>query len=225
MLQRFFDIFFSGVALVCLLPVLAPIAVVLRVTGEHEIFFFQRRIGKDRKEFKLYKFATMLKDSPNLGTKTITIKNDPRVLPFGRLLRKTKVNELPQLLNVFLGDMSVIGPRPLTVQTFSAYAPEIQGLITSVRPGLSGIGSIVFRSEEEIMQGTKASPEFYNTVIAPYKGALETWYVTQKSISLYFIAICLTVWSVLHPTTKAPWSFLRGLPEPPEELRGILGYP
>ena len=133
----------------------------------------------------------MIKDSPNIGTGTVTIKEDPRVLPFGKFLRRTKINELPQLLNIFFGDMSVIGPRPLTPQTFNYYASETQNIISKVRPGLSGIGSIVFRGEEEIMEGTSASVDFYNNVIAPYKGSLEEWFVVNKNLSIYFKLILL----------------------------------
>ena len=111
-MQRLFDIIFSGIALVLLSPLLLPLMFILRVTGEGEIFFPQSRVGRGGKHFKLYKFATMLKDSPNMGTGTVTVKNDPRILPIGGFLRKTKVNELPQLINIFNGDMSVIGPRP-----------------------------------------------------------------------------------------------------------------
>ena len=111
MMERFFDVIFSGLALLVLSPLLVPIVLILMFSGEGEIFFFQERIGKDGKVFKLFKFATMLKDSPNIGTGTVTMKGDPRILPVGKFLRKTKINELPQLLNIFFGDMSVIGPQ------------------------------------------------------------------------------------------------------------------
>ena len=171
-MERFFDILFSGAALLILSPILIPILIILKLTGEGEIFFLQERVGIRGRKFKLFKFATMLKNSPNIGTGTVTLKGDPRVLPVGRFLRKTKINELPQLLNIFLGDMSVIGPRPLTVETFEAYSNNTQNLIKQVRPGLSGIGSIIFRNEEEIMHGANASIVFYTNVIAPYKGCL-----------------------------------------------------
>ena len=103
-MQRFFDILFSGFALLVLSPLLVPVMSILKLTGEGYIFYVHPRIGRDGKIFKLLKFATMLKDSPNLGTGDITINNDPRVLPFGRILRKTKINELPQLINIFIGD-------------------------------------------------------------------------------------------------------------------------
>lgn len=223
-MERFFDILFSGIALLFFTPLLIPVAIVLKLTGEGEVFFLQERIGKGGKKFKLFKFATMLKNSPNIGTGTVTMRDDPRVLPVGKFLRKTKINELPQLFNIFIGDMSVIGPRPLTIQTFRAYSQNIQGLIEQVRPGLSGVGSIIFRGEEEIMHGASASVDFYANVIAPYKGALEEWFVLNKSLYVYFVAIFITVWTVLIPSTKIAWQVFKDLPKPPTELRQALNY-
>ena len=221
---RFFDIIFSMLALLVLSPLLIPIVLILRFTGEGEIFFLQKRIGKDGKTFKLFKFATMVKDSPNIGTGTVTMKDDPRVLPVGKFLRKTKINELPQLLNIFFGDMSVIGPRPLTAETFSSYSGRTQSIIKQVRPGLSGIGSIIFRGEEEIMHGATASVNFYENIIAPYKGKLEEWFVNNKGIYIYFVAIFITIWAVLYSKTKIAWRVFKDLPEPPNELKKPLNY-
>ena len=223
-MERFFDILFSGLALLMLSPLLVPIVIILKFTGEGEVFFLQERLGKDGNLFKLFKFATMLKDSPNLGTGTVTMRGDPRVLPIGKFLRKTKINELPQLLNIFFGDMSVIGPRPLTIQQFGFYSNSIQAVIKQVRPGLSGVGSIIFRGEEDIMHGATASVDFYGKVIAPYKGALEVWFCSNKSLYIYFIAIFTTLWAVLFPNTKLPWVVFKGLPEPPNELKLALNY-
>ena len=223
-MQRTFDVLFSLTALAILAPFFFLIILILKCTGEGEIFFTQSRVGKSGKSFKLYKFATMLKDSPNLGTGTVTLLNDPRILPFGSILRKTKINELPQLLNIFFGDMSVIGPRPLTTQTFGAYSESTQRFITQVRPGLSGVGSIIFRGEEEIMHGATASIEFYANVIAPYKGALEEWFVTNKSLYIYFVAIFTTVWAVFFPSTKIVWRVFKDLPEPPKDLIEALNF-
>ena len=191
--QRILDIFFSGLALLFLSPLLLPIALLLRLTGEGEIFFLQERVGKDGKPFKLYKFATMLKNSPNIGTGTVTMKNDPRVLPMGRFLRKTKINELPQLLNIFLGDMSVVGPRPQARKNFNAFPQQLQEIIVKVKPGLSGLGPIVFRGEEDILADHAGSVDFYDNVIAPYKGQVEAWYVRNQSLSTYFLVIFVTL--------------------------------
>lgn len=224
-MQRVFDVFFSGLALLVLSPLLIPIVIALRLSGEGEIFYLQERLGKDGAPFKLFKFATMLKNSPNMGTGTVTMKGDPRVLPLGKFLRKTKINELPQLLNIFFGDMSVIGPRPLTRQTFSAYSATTQAVVAQVRPGLSGVGSIVFRQEEEILAGEAGSMAFYQNVIAPYKGAVEEWYVAHQGLWTYFTAIWVTVWVVLFPHSSLPWRAFASLPEPPLALKKALNYP
>lgn len=223
-MERFFDIFFSILALLVLFPLLIPIIVILKFSGEGEVFFLQERIGRDGKSFSLFKFATMLKDSPNLGTGTVTMRDDPRVLPVGKFLRTTKINELPQLLNIFFGDMSLIGPRPLTAQTFSSYSESTQAVLSQVRPGLSGVGSIIFRGEESLMHGETASVDFYDNVIAPYKGELEEWFVANKSLYIYFAAILITVWVVIFSKTDAVWSLFKELPKPPEELKLALGY-
>jgi len=223
-MERFFDILFSGLALLVLSPLIVPMVIILKCSGEGEVFFLQERIGKEGAVFKLFKFATMLKDSPNIGTGTVTMRGDPRVLPVGQFLRRTKINELPQLLNIFFGDMSVIGPRPLTAQTFGSYSDSTQEVIKKVRPGLSGVGSIIFRGEEDIMHGATASVDFYDNVIAPYKGALEEWFVSNKNLYIYFMAIFMTVWAVLFPKTKVAWAVFKGLPEPPEQLKLALNY-
>jgi lipopolysaccharide/colanic/teichoic acid biosynthesis glycosyltransferase len=223
-MERFFDILFSGLAVLILSPLLVPIVVILKFSGEGEVFFFQERIGKDGKLFKLFKFATMLKNSPSLGTGTVTMKDDPRVLPFGKFLRKTKINELPQILNIVFGDMSIVGPRPLTEQTFSSYSDTTQATIKQVRPGLSGVGSIIFRGEEDIMHGANASVDFYDNSIAPFKGALEEWFVANKSLNIYFKVIFVTVLVVLIPKTKVPWKIFKGLPVPPKELKLALDF-
>jgi len=224
-MQRFFDVLFSGLALLVLSPLLAPIAVVLRFSGEGEIFFLQERVGKDGKPFKLYKFATMLKNSPNMGTGTVTLKGDPRVLPVGKFLRKTKINELPQLLNIFIGDMSVVGPRPQAHRCFNAFPVDLQRVIVQVKPGLSGIGPIVFRGEEDILADHAGSVEFYDNMIAPYKGQVEAWYVDHQTLFTYFAVIFVTVWVVLLPSSSLAWRVFTGLPVPPDKLRGPLNYP
>lgn len=224
-MQRFFDILFAGAAILLLSPLLIPIVIVLRFTGEGEIFFLQQRIGRGGKPFDLFKFATMLKNSPNMATGTVTVKSDPRILPVGRFLRDTKINEIPQLLNVLFGDMSLIGPRPLTRQTFGAYSPETQHIVTKVRPGLSGIGSVIFRGEENILADANGSVAFYNEVIAPYKGALERWYVEHHNLRTYFTLIFATLWVVLFPGSQLAWRLYRDLPEPPDRLKPLLNHP
>ncbi len=221
-MRRFFDILFSGTALVVLSPLLVPVVIILRFTGEGEIFYKQKRVGKDGKMFSLLKFATMLKDSPFMGTQTVTIKDDPRILPFGKFLRKTKINELPQLINVLMGDMSLIGPRPQTRRCFLAFPNNAQLAILKVRPGLSGIGSIVFRDEESMLDDKKDRIYFYDNVIAPYKGELEEWYVNHQDLNTYFKLIGLTIWVVIFPDSKIYKEIFNDLPKPPKELEEYI---
>jgi len=218
-MQRFFDIFFSGLALLALAPLLIPIMIILKFTGEGEIFFTQQRVGKDGEMFGLLKFATMLKDSPNIGTGTITVKGDPRVLPFGKFLRKSKINELPQLINILKGEMSVIGPRPQDLRCFVVFNKEDQENIKQVRPGLSGIGSIFFRDEETILDRAEDKEEFYDKVISPYKGVIESWYVKNQTIFLYFQLIWLTVIVVLFSDKEVEYNrIFKNFPKTPKEL-------
>lgn len=222
-MQRFFDILFSGLALIVFSPFLIPVAIILKLTGEGEIFYVQQRVGKDGVMFGLLKFATMLKDSPNMTTGTVTVKDDPRVLPIGRFLRKTKINELPQLLNIFLGDMSVIGPRPQANRCFLAFPKVSQEAIKKVKPGLSGIGSIVFRDEENILHNHEIDRlEYYDNIIAPYKGELEQWYVENNNLYSYFMLIGLTVWVVMFSKSKIYKSVFPNLPKPPKELEDLI---
>ena len=224
-MTRLFDMLFSFLAIAVLSPLFILVMLILKMTGEGEVFFMQNRVGKDGKTFGLLKFVTMLKDSPNIGTRTVTVKGDPRILPVGSVLRKTKINELPQLLNILLADMSVIGPRPLTNDSFSAYPRTTQDLIKKVRPGLSGIGSIIFREEEEILSGQNRGIDFYKNILAPYKGKREEWFVEHNSIKIYFAAILITLWVVISPKSPLPWLIFKNLPTPPDQLKDLLNFP
>ena len=225
-MQRSFDIFFSLIAIIFLSPLLSLVIIILRLTGEGEIFFVQSRIGLNQSKFGLIKFATMKKDSPNIGAGNLTIKDDPRVLPFGKYLRKTKINELPQLFNIFRGEMSLIGPRPLTKISFDAYDRVSQDIISKVPPGLSGLGSIFFRDEESMLKGESVSIDLYNRVIAPYKASLEIWYVRNRSIKLYFTLIISTLWVVLRANSNVTekWKIFQDIPKPRKELKDLMKY-
>ena len=209
-----FDFLFSLILVIIFLPFFLPIIVLLRFTGEGEIFYFQKRIGLNNKYFYIWKFATMLKNSPNMGTGSITLRNDPRVTPIGKYLRKTKINELPQIMNVLIGDMSFVGPRPLVDKTFNAYPEEIQKVVYNVKPGLTGIGSVIFRDEEKLISESDLEPhEFYQKVIAPYKGALEMWYLENQSFLTDLKILFLTAWVIFFPHSSLPYKLFRDLPQ------------
>ena len=218
--KRLFDLAISAVAIFVLSPLLLVIAIILAVTGEGEIFYSQPRIGYQKRYFRLWKFATMLKESPNLAGGYLTVRDDPRVTRVGHWLRKTKLNELPQLINVLLGDMSLVGPRPLVDETFEAYNAEEQQIVSSLKPGVTGIGSIIFRDEETLLSRTNMPPrEFYFQHIAPYKAALERWYAKHLTFWNDVKLLFLTVWVIFVPKTALPFKVLRDLPPKPNALR------
>jgi len=214
MAKRLFDVLFSAAALLAFLPFGLIIAAVLKVTGEGEVFYRQQRVGKDGKLFGVLKFATMLEGSEKMGTGLLTVTNDPRVLPFGVFLRKTKLNEVPQLWNVLKGEMSIIGPRPQAQPHFDLFSPSAQKEILTVRPGLSGIGSIVFRNEEEMLGNAgSAASELYARDIAKHKGELEVWYVRNRAFVKDIVLILLTVGAVLLPNVHLYRRIFPDLPQ------------
>ena len=212
--KRLLDIIVSILALLFLLPVFVPIVIILRFTAEGEVFYFQQRIGMNNSKFWIWKFATMLKDSINMGTGSITLQNDFRVTRIGKFLRKTKINELPQIINIIKGDISLVGPRPLVTKTFEAYSQDVQQKIYNVKPGLTGIGSIVFRDEEKIISYVKDEDPhiFYKRVIAPYKGKLEMWYQSNRSFLIDLKLIFITAWVILFPKSKLYEKWFKDLP-------------
>ena len=209
--KRVFDIIVSLALLVLLFPVFLILMLLLSVTGEHKVFYLQERVGYKNRRFKIWKFATMLQNSPNLGTGDITIRNDPRLIPMGKFLRKTKLNEVPQLINVLKGDMTLVGPRPLMAKGFERYSPTVQSMIYNVKPGITGIGSVVFRDEEKMVTASNNYEEAYQS-INNHKGILEGWY--QQNIGFYtdFMLMFLTMWVLLFPDSKLVNKVFSNLP-------------
>ena len=213
-IKRFFDILFSLLALIVLLPVFIPIIIILLLTGEHEVFYRQDRVGYKNSIFGIWKFATMQKNSPNMGSKDLTIRNDSRVTPVGKFLRRSKINELPQLINILNGDMSFTGPRPLMKSGFDRYSEEMKVRVYNVKPGLTGIGSIIFRDEELIITKSNLSPhECYEKIILPDKGVLEVWYQQHISFFTDFMLLFLTAWYIIFPHSKLVYKIFPSLPK------------
>lgn len=217
-LKRLIDILLSLAAVLIILPFWIPICIILLLTGEHEVFYFQERIGFRNRPFFIWKHATMRKNSENMGNGLLTTRNDSRVLPFGKFLRKTKINEIPQLINILKGDMSIIGPRPMVDKTFTPYPQHVQNNIYNVKPGLTGIGSIIFRDEERLLSETKMEPkEFYAKHISPYKGELEIWYQDNLSFITDIKLVFCTAWVIIFSDSELPFKIFKGLPPKPEE--------
>jgi lipopolysaccharide/colanic/teichoic acid biosynthesis glycosyltransferase len=215
--KRIFDIVSSSIVCIILAPFLLPIVILLRLTSEGEVFYLQERIGLNKKPFMIYKFATMLKNSSKMEGGIITIQNDPRVTFMGEFLRKSKINELPQLVNILIGDMSVVGPRPVMKASFEAYPSKIQKVIYNVKPGLTGIGSIIFRDEEDLISNIKNDGgdiwDFYKNTIYPFKGEVEIWYQNNKSFFLDIKLIFITLWVIFSPNSKIYEKLFKDLPK------------
>ena len=217
--KRFLDLFISLLALIILLPFLIPIVLCLLLTGEHQVLYFQQRVGYNNSRFNIWKFATMLKDSPNLNTGSLTVRNDPRILPFGNFLRKSKINELPQIINVLIGNMSIVGPRPQMYEDFKKFSEELQDDIYNVKPGVTGLASIIFRDEEKWISECGEDPhQFYKNHIAPYKGELEIWYQNNISFSVDVKIIFATAWVIIFPNSDLIYRLLKRLPKKPGYL-------
>ena len=216
--RRLVDILAAGCGVIMLSPLAVPLIIALRMTGEGRIFYNQARLGYGNKPFKILKFATMLADSADMPGGGITFRNDPRLTPLGGFLRKSKLNELPQLWNVLVGDMTIVGPRPLV--SLDVYPPAVQAAIAKSRPGVTGIGSLVFRDEEAYVSATRRDPtDFYRQVIFPYKGQLELWYFRRKSPATDLKILVLTAWSLFSPSSTLVFRWFSDLPILPDELR------
>ena len=207
---RFFDITFSLILLASLSPIIILIAVWNLMTGENKVFYFQKRVGRNGKVFSIIKFATMLKDSPNMGARGFTETNDPRLLPLGRFLRKTKLNELPQLVNVLKGEMSLVGFRPLTVESYSTAIKLAAENTYDTKPGITSPASIYFRNEETLLARIDSTlrQKYYDEIILRKKVTLDDWWKKNKSTYNYFAILTLTAFCLLFPNRPLPIEFL-----------------
>jgi lipopolysaccharide/colanic/teichoic acid biosynthesis glycosyltransferase len=221
-MKRSFDLIASLLGLIAISPLLLLIAFFLRLSKEGEVFYLQERVGQGGRPFRIFKFATMLKDSPRMGTKTMTLRGDPRITPIGRYLRITKLNELPQLLNVLRGEMSFVGARPLPKKSFERYQTAVQQRIYATPPGITGIGSIVFRDEEKLLtifreQGGDPQ-KLFTEYIYPYKGRLEMWYQDHVSVCTDLRILLLTFWQIMVPSSSLVFRLFPDLPKRPYAL-------
>jgi len=221
-MTRFLDILISFFSLLFLFPFMLPIVIALKLTGEHDVFYLQTRVGKGGRDFKVFKFATMLRNSPSLAGGVLTQKNDPRLLPLGPFLRKTKINELPQLINILIGEMSFVGPRPQARKHYELYTFQVKDAINQVRPGLTGVGSLIFRDEETLLDRVHGDRDkFHDEIITPYKGELEIWYCKNQSTEKYALLILLTALAVTFPKNRLHRLIFANLPPIPNELINI----
>lgn len=179
-MKRLFDIFFSALGIIICIPFFIIAAILVKLDSSGPIIFTQERIGKDFKPFKIYKFRTMKKVGEQDGPK-ITIKGDNRITGIGRLLRKYKIDELPQLFNVLKGDMSFVGPRPEISEYVNLFKTAYEKLL-SIRPGITDPASICYSNEEILLSGSDNWEENYRKIVLPEKIKLSLQYVDNHNI-------------------------------------------
>ena len=219
-IKRLFDLTIAVLSLLLLFAPMILVMIILKFTGEGEIFYLQKRLGYLNNEFKIIKFATMVKNSPNIGTGSLTLRGDPRVLPFGNFLRKSKINELPQIFNVIIGNMSIVGPRPQMKVDFDKFPPKKRNEIYKSKPGITGIGSIIFRDEEKWISNFNGDKhEFYKNKIAPYKTDVELWYYKNQSMFVDVKLVILTAWVIIFPNSDFVEKTFKSLPKKPSYLQ------
>lgn len=192
---RFFDVLISTVLLVVLSPFLLIIALLIIATSKGPAIFVQQRVGKNNINFNIYKFRTM---RVNIIGTAITIGRDKRITRIGRLLRKLKLDELPQLFNVIKGDMSLVGPRPEIRRYVDMYKPEDM-FVLSVRPGITDYASLQYRNENELLAKADDPEKFYIEVVMPAKLTLNKHYISNKGLKAYFFIIFRTILTVFNP--------------------------
>lgn len=179
-MKRIFDIIASGLGLICLSPLFLFLAVWIKVDSKGPVFYRQVRVGRWNRDFRLYKFRSMRPDSDKLGLITVG-GHDPRVTRSGYYIRKYKLDEFPQLINVFLGDMSLVGPRPEVRKYVDMYTAE-QMHVLDVRPGITSLASIRYRNENEILAEATDPDRAYIEQVMPDKLAIDLEYVSKASL-------------------------------------------
>ncbi len=197
LLKRAFDIVFAAAGLLVLLPLGMTIVLLIKVTNHGPIFYGQSRVGQFGRTFRIWKFRSMVMNADKVGA-IVTQGQDPRITRLGRFLRKTKLDELPQLWNVLVGDMSFVGPRPEVPRYVQFYTPE-QRTVLRFKPGITDIASLLFRTEEDLLCGAEDVEAFYVRYCLPRKIALNLQYAERASFLRDLRVILQTLLCVLHP--------------------------
>ena len=196
--KRALDLVVSSVALLLASPLLFATAAAIKLSSRGPVLFRQERIGRGGRSFRIWKFRTMVEGAPQQGP-SITASGDPRVTPFGRLLRRTKLDELPQLVNVWRGDMSFVGPRPEVPRFVANYSAE-QRAVLGVRPGITDLASITYRDEESVLAQFSDRERGYVEVVLPRKLALAKDYLRRQSFALDLQLLARTLLVVIQPS-------------------------
>ncbi|MDA9945248.1 sugar transferase [Schleiferiaceae bacterium] len=194
-MKRLFDIAISSIGLVLISPILLIVMFFVWINDFGSPFYVANRTGKNSLSFKMYKLRSMIVNADRSGVDS-TASNDMRITRIGKIIRKFKMDELSQLINVFLGDMSLVGPRPNVPRETKLYTTEEQKLL-SVRPGITDISSIIFSDEGDILKGSEDPDLLYNQIIRPYKSYFGLLYLEKQSLSLDIYLLFLTVLAII----------------------------
>ena len=189
--KRIFDFLVSLVGVIILSPIFIIVSIAIKLDSKGNILFLQKRVGRYGKEFNIYKFRTMVTDAEKLG-KQITIGNDNRITKVGAFLRKFKIDELPQLFNVLLGDMSLVGPRPEVPKYVALYNDE-QKRVLSIRPGITDMASLRYKDENDILGKVDNPEEYYINVIMKDKLSLNLEYIEKSNVFFDIYLIVKTI--------------------------------
>ena len=195
-MKRLFDIVFSVLGLIIISPVFILLSLIIVLDSRGGVFFRGVRVGQYGKDFKIFKFRSMVKDAEGKGKWNVG-DNDKRITRFGHFLRKSKLDELPQLFNVLKGDMSLVGPRPEVRKYVELYTEE-QRRVLSVRPGITDYASIEYVDENTILGQAEDADKAYVEQILPDKICYNMKYIEHRSVKEYFKIIFLTIWSIVH---------------------------
>lgn len=190
-IKRIFDFVCSSLGIIVLSPILILIAIMIKTDSNGPVFFKQIRVGEKNREFEILKFRTMVVDAEKLG-RQITVGNDSRITKIGAFIRKYKLDELPQLINVLKGDMSLVGPRPEVPRYVKLYNEE-QRKVLEVKPGITDLASIRYRDENELLGAAENPDEFYINIIMPDKLALNLEYINRNNIFFDIYIIIKTI--------------------------------
>jgi lipopolysaccharide/colanic/teichoic acid biosynthesis glycosyltransferase len=197
MVKRLFDIVFAGLGLLLLSPLLLAIAVSVKATSRGPVFYRGERLGRYGRPFRVFKFRTMVPNAEKVGPLATAGDEDPRITKVGRFLRKYKLDELPQLINVFVGDMSLVGPRPEAALYFAYYTPEEKETILSVRPGITDYGSLYFHDEDKLLAGADDPVKAYIEKVKDKKVRIQMDYIRDMSLWVDIKIIFQTIATIL----------------------------
>jgi lipopolysaccharide/colanic/teichoic acid biosynthesis glycosyltransferase len=207
--KRVFDIILSLFGLILALPIMVAVAIAMAVCDTGPLFYWQTRIGLNKRPFEMIKFRSMVVDADTLGPH-VTAKHDPRITPVGTFLRRSKLDELPELWNVLIGDMSLVGPRPEVPRYVEHYREDWDDVF-SVRPGITDLATLQFRDEESVLEGVEDRERAYIEIVVPIKIQLARWYVDHQSIALDLrilvdTVLAITVGKILPKRFGTDWA-------------------